>query len=76
MSRSVNHICSVTGKFRYAGPTEAGNVAITVTTSNVKNEDKNPEVGAYYCKHCIGWHVGHVARRPRRVKFWKRVNPR
>ncbi len=65
MSRSVNHTCPVTGKFRYAGPTEAGNVAVTVTTSNVRDGENHPEMNAYYCGHCIGWHVGHAVRRPR-----------
>lgn len=59
MTRSVNHRCPVSRKFRYAGKTEAGKVAARMTKKNTKAKEANPVVDAYACEHCIGWHVGH-----------------
>ena len=68
MSRSVNHRCFVTGKNRYAGPTEAGKAAIRVTENNRKNKEAEPDMLPYYCNHCIGWHVAHVTPKFARPK--------
>ena len=66
--RSVNHHCPVSGKNRYAGPTEARKAAIQVAENNRKNKEAKPEMCFYYCSHCIGWHVANVVPKFARAK--------
>lgn len=58
VSRTVP-LCQTTGKFRYAGKTEAGRMADKVTRTNILERKTNPIVQPYPCDNCLGWHVGH-----------------
>lgn len=60
--RRVKAVCPATGKIRYAGQTEATNVALVVTKKNERDGEKNPRVDPYPCERCLGWHVGHARR--------------
>jgi hypothetical protein len=60
MGRTPNHRCPRTGKYRYAGQTEATITAMRVTANNVKEGQEHPDMGAYPCADCMGWHIGHV----------------